>query len=365
MIPVCGIGNLLLCYIIYRFRRMRSTTNLLIGNLAFSDFMLAVVVAPFNFYYYMNQDWPFGKAMCVIVAYLKAVSLYVSTNSLLVIAIDRYVIIMYPLRPRMTKRTAVILMVFIWLLSMSMVIPTAIHTEIGEFYHFGHSPSYQCLEYGWKNHVFLKAYTLSLTILEFIAPMAIMCVVYFLIAVKLWYREVPGGHLTAQQEIEIESSKRKTVRMLIIVVALFMLCWAPYYVVALLRDVAYYALPAMQVDNHSLSLTIYYIVEMLAMSNSMFNTLIYIIFNANFRKHVKQLPEVWCGKSGVATKNTGTRKYWLPLTTNSNVRSSMRSSTGRSIPLANQYSTRLKRDRPNGPPGQAVRGNDYVPCNGY
>ena len=89
MIPVCGIGNLLLCYIIYRFRRMRSTTNLLIGNLAFSDFLVAVIVAPFNFYYYMNQDWPFGKAMCVTVAYLKAVSLYVSTNSLLVIAIDR------------------------------------------------------------------------------------------------------------------------------------------------------------------------------------------------------------------------------------------------------------------------------------
>ena len=89
MIPVCGIGNILLCYSIYRFRRMRSTTNLLIGNLAFSDFLVAVIVAPFNFYFYMNQDWPFGKAMCVIVAYLKAVSLYVSTNSLLVIAIDR------------------------------------------------------------------------------------------------------------------------------------------------------------------------------------------------------------------------------------------------------------------------------------
>ena len=61
---------------------MRSTTNLLIGNLAFSDFIVAVVVAPFNFYS-MYQEWAFGNAMCVTVAYLKAVSLYVSTNSLL------------------------------------------------------------------------------------------------------------------------------------------------------------------------------------------------------------------------------------------------------------------------------------------
>ncbi len=245
---------------------------------------------------------------------------------------------------------------------MSLVVPTAIHTEVKEFY-TGRGPVHQCLEYGWRNHMFLKAYTLSLTIVEFIAPMAIMCVVYFLIAVKLWYREIPGGHLTAQQEIEAESSKRKTVRMLIIVVALFALCWAPYYVVALLRDVAYYLLPTMQVKDHSLSLTIYYIVEMLAMSNSMFNTLIYIVFNANFRKHVKQLPEIWCSKSGIADNKKGTRKYWLPLTTNSNVRSSMRSSTGRALPSANTYSSRLKRERSNGSAGQVQQGNEYVPAN--
>ncbi len=89
MMLICGIGNLLLCYVVYRFRRMRTTTNLLIGNLALSDFMVAVICVPFNFYYYLHQIWPFGKPMCVVVSYLKATSLYVSINSLLAIAIDR------------------------------------------------------------------------------------------------------------------------------------------------------------------------------------------------------------------------------------------------------------------------------------
>ena len=89
MMSVCGIGNLLLCYVIYRFRRMRTTTNLLIGNLALSDFLVAVLCAPFNFYFYVFQNWPFGSVMCVAVGYLKITSLYVSTNSLLAIAIDR------------------------------------------------------------------------------------------------------------------------------------------------------------------------------------------------------------------------------------------------------------------------------------
>ena len=75
MISVCGIGNLLLCYVIYRFRRMRTTTNLLIGNLALSDFLVAVICAPFNFYFYVFQNWPFGSAMCAAVGYLKITSL--------------------------------------------------------------------------------------------------------------------------------------------------------------------------------------------------------------------------------------------------------------------------------------------------
>ena len=91
MMTICGIGNLLLCYVVYRFRRMRTTTNLLIGNLALSDFLVAVICVPFNFYYYLYQSWIFGKPMCVLVSYLKAVSLYVSINSLLAIAVDRYV----------------------------------------------------------------------------------------------------------------------------------------------------------------------------------------------------------------------------------------------------------------------------------
>ena len=243
----------------------------------------------------------------------------------------------------MTKCSAILIMILIWFLSMILVIPTAMHTKVKVFYDVDKTVS-KCVEYNWKNHIFLQAYTLTLAIVEFIGPMIIMSVVYSLIAVKLWYRQVPGGYLTAHQEDEAEASKRRTVRMLIIVVALFAMCWTPYYLVAILRDVAYYSFPAMQANNHSLSLTIYYVVETLAMSNSMFNTLIYIVFNANFRKHVKQLPDIWCGDSRMTSDNKNARKYWLPLTTHSNVRSSMRSSMARS-PLT---STRLKRDRSNG-----------------
>lgn len=88
-ITICGIGNLLLCCSLVRFQRMRTTTNLLIGNIALSDFIVAAVCIPFKFYYYMAESWPFGSVMCVMVGYGSVTSLYVSVNSLLLIALDR------------------------------------------------------------------------------------------------------------------------------------------------------------------------------------------------------------------------------------------------------------------------------------
>ncbi|XP_022104849.1 prokineticin receptor 2-like [Acanthaster planci] len=329
MMSVCGIGNLLLCYVIYRFRRMRTTTNLLIGNLALSDFLVAVICAPLSFYQHLYQHWPFGTAMCVITNYLKFTSLYVSTNSLLAIAIDRYVIIMHPLKPRMTKCTAGVVLVCIWLVSMIVVIPTAVFTDSKTITNEWGKISSRCGDY-WTNPTLLKAHTLFLAIVEFLMPLTIMSIAYVIIAKKLWFREVPGGHVTVQQELAAESSKRKTLRMLIIVVALFAICWAPFYAFSIIRDFVYDSATR---ETFGAFENAYYIVEALAMSNSMFNTLIYIVFNANFRKYVRQIPES-CRMMRRSPRRNNTksgRRYWYPLMSNSHgLRSSIRSSFARS-----------------------------------
>ncbi|XP_033643622.1 prokineticin receptor 2-like [Asterias rubens] len=336
MMGVCSVGNLLLCYVIYRFRRMRTTTNLLIGNLALSDFLVAVICAPLSFYQYMYQHWPFGKALCIITNYLKFTSLYVSTNSLLAIAVDRYVIIMHPLKPRMTKCTASIVLVCIWIVSMIVVIPMAVFSTTHTISNEWGETTERCGDY-WYNLYFMKAYTLFLAVVEFLLPLTIMSIAYVIIAKKLWFREVPGGHVTVQQELAAESSKRKTMRMLILVVALFAICWAPFYAYTIIRDFVYpdFALKMFGVFENA-----YYIVEALAMSNSMFNTLIYIVFNANFRKYVRQIPES-CRKmknSPRGNRSKSGRRYWYPLMSNSQgLRSSIRSS------LARTHSTNISR----------------------
>ncbi|KAK2896324.1 hypothetical protein Q8A67_010812 [Cirrhinus molitorella] len=87
---VCGFGNFLFIATLARYKKLRNLTNLLIANLAISDFIVAVVCCPFLVDYYVVKQlsWDHGKVLCASVNYLRTVSLYVSTNALLAIAVD-------------------------------------------------------------------------------------------------------------------------------------------------------------------------------------------------------------------------------------------------------------------------------------
>lgn len=93
IILVCGIGNCLFIASLARYKKLRNLTNLLIANLAVSDILVAVVCCPFLLDYYVVKQlsWDHGLVLCASINYLRTVSLYVSTNALLAIAVDRWV----------------------------------------------------------------------------------------------------------------------------------------------------------------------------------------------------------------------------------------------------------------------------------
>lgn len=88
---VCGLGNFIFIATLMRYKKLRNLTNLLIANLAISDFIVAVICCPFLVDYYVVKQlsWDHGLVLCASVNYLRTVSLYVSTNALLAIAVDR------------------------------------------------------------------------------------------------------------------------------------------------------------------------------------------------------------------------------------------------------------------------------------
>jgi allatostatin receptor len=76
---------------------MRSTTNLLIVNLALADLLFIVFCVPFTALDYALLFWPFGEVWCKIVQYLVIVTANASIYTLVLMSLDRYLIVVHPL----------------------------------------------------------------------------------------------------------------------------------------------------------------------------------------------------------------------------------------------------------------------------
>jgi allatostatin receptor len=78
-------------------QQMRSTTNLLIINLAVADLLFIVFCVPFTATDYMLPFWPFGDVWCKIVQYLIVVTAYASVYTLVLMSLDRFMAVVHPI----------------------------------------------------------------------------------------------------------------------------------------------------------------------------------------------------------------------------------------------------------------------------
>ena len=84
--------------------QMRNTTNLLILNLAVADLLFILVCVPATASDYVLMYWPFGLAWCRTVQYIIYVTAYVSIYTLVMMAADRFLAVVFPVSS-LTYRT--------------------------------------------------------------------------------------------------------------------------------------------------------------------------------------------------------------------------------------------------------------------
>ena len=83
-------GNTLVCLVVARTRRMRTTRNYLLVNLAVSDLTVALLCIPFDMVVKIAApEWPLGSAMCKLVWPSMTLVTNSSAATLAVISYDR------------------------------------------------------------------------------------------------------------------------------------------------------------------------------------------------------------------------------------------------------------------------------------
>lgn len=280
---VLGIfGNVLVCYVVFRNKAMQTVTNLFITNLALSDILLCVLAVPFTPLYTFLGKWIFGSIICHLVSYAQGTSVYISTLTLTSIAIDRFFVIIYPFHPRMKLSTCIIIIVNIWLFSILITLPYGIYMK-HIHNNITNETKYFCEE-NWPEEQYRKIFGGITTMMQFIIPFFLIAFCYICVSLRLNDRakSKPGSKSSRKEEADRER-KRRTNRMLIAMVVIFLLSWLPLNVINIVNDFS------AQVGDWQYYFLSFFMAHAMAMSSTCYNPFLYAWLNENFRKEFKQV----------------------------------------------------------------------------
>ncbi|XP_046670648.1 LOW QUALITY PROTEIN: RYamide receptor-like [Homalodisca vitripennis] len=230
------LGNGLVCYVVHSSPRMRTVTNLFIVNLAVGDILMTVFCVPFTFVTtLLLQYWPFGRTMCSTVSYSQAISVFVSAYTLVAISIDRFMAIMWPLKPRMGKRQAKVIILIVWLVALLTALPIPLVSRIGYPTHWHQMCDKGICHEVWENEEHRTLYSMSLLVLQYVIPLLVLIFTYSSIAVVVWGKRPPGEAENCRDQ-RMARSKRKMIKMMVVVVVVFTVCWLPLNVLNLVWE---------------------------------------------------------------------------------------------------------------------------------
>ncbi|KAG7198423.1 hypothetical protein KM043_005811 [Ampulex compressa] len=294
VIFVTGIfGNIATCVVIVRNTSMQTATNYYLFSLAISDLTLLVLGLPNELSVFWQQyPWVLGTALCKIRAYVSEMSSYVSVLTIVAFSMERYLAICYPLRVyRMSGLKRPIRFIFAtWAIGMVSAIPFAIYTKVNLVEYPPDSGNYSSdsaicamlLPYMPR----FPLYELS-SIIFFLVPMLVILVVYTGIGLKIRNstRETLGPMVqgTIHGDTKQVQSRKSVIRMLIAVVIMFFICWAPFHAQRLLyvygQDADYY--PDLNEWLYILSGCLYYF-------STTVNPILYNLMSVKYRQAFKK-----------------------------------------------------------------------------
>lgn len=272
------VGNVLVCYVVFRNRAMQTVTNYFITNLALSDILLCILAVPFTPLYTFLERWVFGSPLCHIVPYAQGCSVYISTLTLTAVAIDRFFVIVYPFQPRMKLSVCIYIIVSIWVFALLVTLPYGLYMRIQE-----DAGDFFCEE-DWPEPTSIKIiFSICTTMLQFAIPFLMITVCYVCVSIKLNDRaKLKPGSKTSKREEADRDRKKRTNRMLIAMVAVFGISWMPLNVFNIRADLK-------PNEDGKYSMLIFFMTHAIAMSSTCYNPFLYAWLNENFRKEFIQI----------------------------------------------------------------------------
>ncbi|NWV93095.1 HRH1 protein, partial [Machaerirhynchus nigripectus] len=119
------VMNILVLCAVRREKKLQTVGNLYIVSLSIADLIVGAAVMPLNIVYLLSPVWPLGLAACLFWLSMDYVASTASIFNLFILCMDRYRSVQQPLKylRYRTKMRASLLILGVWLLSFTWVIP--------------------------------------------------------------------------------------------------------------------------------------------------------------------------------------------------------------------------------------------------
>jgi hypothetical protein len=230
------LGNALVLVATWRERSLHQPNKYFIACLAVADLLVGMILEPLRVF---NVESRFATSihLCRFLVWIDTCALAASIYSLTFISFDRFVKIKKPLqyRSRITTSKSLKIIFIIWLIS----------TAFATYAVTPHSGSRGILftSNRFCSHIDekeMKTFYTFLAVGAFFLPTAVILVMYALIFVVVHKRQkmIRNGELgqtfNDQNQRNAFLQDLKLIRMLVVVVGVFILCWGPYFIYIML-----------------------------------------------------------------------------------------------------------------------------------
>ncbi|KAJ8718485.1 hypothetical protein PYW08_002722 [Mythimna loreyi] len=280
-------GNVATIISIQRGRRSRGRARpswtaiySLIFQLSIADLLVTVFCIAGEAAWSFTVQWYAGNIACKLFKFLQMFALYLSTFILVLIGVDRWLAVKYPMRSMATATRSGRLVIIAWVLSVVLSVPQAVVFRVaqGPFIEEFH----QCVTHGFYTQRWQEqAYTTLSLIFMFILPLVILVSTYVSTvrtiakSEKVFKPEVRRQEKYFTPDMNrrrlIDRAKMKSLRMSVVIVAAFLIWWTPYYVMMIIFT---FLNPDKDQSEELLSGIFFF-----GMSNSLVNPVIYGAFH--------------------------------------------------------------------------------------
>ncbi|XP_037945604.1 opsin Rh2-like [Teleopsis dalmanni] len=281
LMSICG--NFMVLYIFGGTKSLRTPANLLVINLAFSDFCMMISQSPImviNFYY---ETWILGPLWCDIYAVCGSMFGCISIWSMCMIALDRYNVIVKGVSGRpMTIKLAVLKIFAIWcfatfwtitpLFGWSRYVPEGNLTACTIDY----------MSRSWNPRTYLIFYSCFV----YYTPLLLICYAYWYIiaavsaherAMREQAKKMNVRSLRSSEDCE-KSAEAKLAKVALTTISLWFMAWTPYLIIT------YHGL--FKIDGLTPLTTIWG--ATFAKTSAVYNPLVYAISHPKYRIVLKE-----------------------------------------------------------------------------